>query len=207
MSIEIITIPSAALDENTYIIKYDKCKCLIIDPGLDNEAIEKTLDKNKLTVTHVLLTHGHFDHCYSAYLFEQKGAEIFISSKDEKMIREGYDLARYFGHHFIQFEKCHHFTEGEMYIGNLKIDVIFTPGHTAGSVCFVIDGVLFSGDTLFYESVGNTVMPTGCADDLMKSIKNKLFMSGINWKIYPGHGQITTIEHEMNYNPYVKIHN
>ena len=91
--------------------------------------------------------------------------------------------------------------EGDYEIGGIKFSVIFTPGHTAGSCCFLFGDVLISGDTLFYGGYGRTDFPTGSFDDIKKSINNKLFALPRSTKVYPGHGEPTTIGEEIRSNP------
>lgn len=92
----------------------------------------------------------------------------------------------------------------EFEAAGLTWQVIYTPGHTGGGVCYYLknEGVLFSGDTLFYESIGRTDFPTGNLQKLMESVKNRLFVLPDETKVYPGHGWSTTIEHEKSNNPF-----
>lgn len=196
---EIKTYVAGPFMTNTYLIINDK-KGIIVDPTI---GLEKYIDDiKKINITAILLTHCHIDHIASAHLFD---APIYMSKIDAINIKDNrINLSNTFGIPFIfPSNNIIGLDDEVLSLNNLKIECILTPGHTSGGMCFLINDSLFSGDTLFQVGIGRTDFPTGNMNDLKKSLlKLKCFPK--NTKIYPGHGELSTLEFELKYNPYLK---
>ena len=196
---EIKTYVAGPFMTNTYLIINDK-KGIIVDPTI---GLEKYIDDiKKFDITAILLTHCHIDHIASAHLF---GAPIYMSKIDAINIKDNrINLSNTFGIPFIfPSNNIIGLDDETLSLNNLKIECILTPGHTSGGMCFLINDSLFSGDTLFQVGIGRTDFPTGNMNDLKKSLL-KLKRLPKNTKIYPGHGELSTLEFELKYNPYLK---
>jgi len=175
-------------------------KAAVIDPAFQStETLLIQAKKHDLTIEKILLTHSHWDHFADAFALKEKTrAPLFVHSLDEKNLREpGVDGVPLFipihpviPNHLIQ--------EGEIIsVGNLKVQVIHTPGHSPGGVCFYLakENLLLSGDTLFKRSIGNLSLSTGNAEQMWQSLK-KLAKLPKNTRVIPGHGEETTIGQE-----------
>ena len=198
--------------ENTYLIFDDSKEAVVIDPGnyeaYENELISKFIDENKLKLKKIILTHCHIDHCLgNKYLNEKYGAELLIPFDERDLYKNVENIATLFG-----FANYSHLDENEylkekdkIEFGDIKLDVLFLPGHSPGHLAFYFknDNVCFSGDVLFYNSIGRTDLPGGDHDTLINSIKNNLFLLNPNTIIYPGHGQKTILKNEMKDNPFL----
>lgn len=196
---EIKTYVAGPFMTNTYLIINDK-KGIIVDPTI---GLEKYIDDiKKINITAILLTHCHIDHIASAHLFD---APIYMSKIDAINIKDNrINLSNTFGIPFIfPSNNIIGLDDEVLSLNNLKIECILTPGHTSGGMCFLINDSLFSGDTLFQVGIGRTDFPTGNINDLKKSLL-KLKQLPKNTKIYPGHGELSTLEFELKYNPYLK---
>lgn len=181
-------------------------KCAVIDPADDvNTIISETVEKG-LLVDKILLTHMHFDHIGALdALSDVTGAEIFIGAKDADGLASSHlNLSGAFGQPFVCNKKATKLYEGdEISIGNTSLTVMHTPGHTPGSVCFANhdEKVIFSGDTVFYQSIGRTDFPGGSYEEIMDSLDRVLLLDE-DYVLYPGHGYKTTVGTEKKYNPY-----
>ena len=158
-------------------------------------------------VEYILLTHGHFDHITGlTELKKELNAQAVMNENDKVVSDNINEFTRLFNLPDSVppvYEK--YVKDGEeLQVGNMKIKVITTPGHTQGGVCYLVDGNLFSGDTLFMESVGRTDLFGGNFKQLSDSIKNKLFALDNDIKVFPGHGDATTIGHEKKFNELVR---
>ena len=184
---------------NCYIIWDDEYNCAIIDPGSDSEKIISFIEGRELKPQKILLTHGHFDHIGAAEIISEKfNIPVYVNKKELPVINEGGVM---FGRRFDIPKNMLFFNDGEeISIGNKKIKVIETPGHTAGSSCFFVDNMLYSGDTLFLGTIGRWDFPTGSFDELKHSIMDILFLLPNDITVYPGHGFSTTIEKEKTSN-------
>ena len=155
----------------------------------------------------VLLTHGHFDHILGIDdVLKNFDVPVYLHKDDEETINSVYlNLSRsYIGGY--TFGGSTYIEDGQVLnLAGYQFQVIHTPGHTPGGACYYIEseGTLFSGDTLFANSVGRTDFENGCTSDLVRSIKEKLFQLPDDVLVYPGHLGETTIGHEKKYNPYV----
>ena len=209
--IDIKTYSVEPMGSNCYIIT-DSASGIsaVIDPGLPKgEAFDAACALGS-RLKYILITHGHFDHVLGAAALKRAtGAEIAIHKLDkdglENETASMYD--RVSGYYDVPFEPTSAdilLEEGSsVSLGESKIGVINTPGHTDGSVCFICDGNIFTGDTLFRDSMGRIDFPTGNAQDMMKSLI-RLSKFDKNMRVYPGHDRATTIGREAEYNYYIK---
>ena len=198
--------------ENTYLIFDDSKEAVVIDPGnyeaYENESISKFIDENKLQLKKIILTHCHLDHCLgNKYLNEKYGAELLIPFDERDLYKNVENIATLFGFaNYSHLDENKYLKEKDkIEFGDIKLDVLFLPGHSPGHLAFYFknDNVCFSGDVLFYNSIGRTDLPGGDHDTLINSIKNKLFLLNPNTIIYPGHGQKTILKNEMKDNPFL----
>ncbi|HBG49643.1 MAG TPA: MBL fold metallo-hydrolase [Cyanobacteria bacterium UBA9971] len=194
------------LETNNYLVICEETReAALIDAGGNYEKTAKFLKENNANLKYILHTHGHFDHVQGDWELQKNfDVKILIHKDDEPLVKSLKQQLMIFGMKSAEAPKIDGFLEDGQIIevGNLKLKVIHTPGHTQGGVCFLIDKVLFAGDTLFAESVGRTDLPGGSYEALGNSIKNKLFTLDENIIVYPGHGPSTTIGHEKQNNPY-----
>ena len=201
------------IQENTYIIWDDTLEAAVIDAGnmneRENEVLAKFIADNGLKPKYALNTHGHFDHLLGVdFLREKYGAQLAMSSKDEFLLKGASVSAELFGVKADALPEAIDIDlEGKESIkfGNTELKIIPTPGHTPGHVAFLEpeSKVLFTGDTLFRESIGRTDLPGGDYSWIMRSIIENILPLGDDVKIYPGHGDTSDIGHESMYNPFV----
>ena len=181
-------------------------EAVIIDPAADAACIEAMIARYKLKPVAVLLTHGHFDHIGgAAELKKASGAKVYALAEEKKVCRTPELNLSAQMPPVVTIEADEWLTDGQtVETAGISFQVIATPGHTVGGCCYYCKegGFLFSGDTLFEESVGRTDFPTGSMSSLVRSVKEKLFVLPEDTKVYPGHGDITTIGREKQYNPY-----
>lgn len=177
MNVDILVV--GPLETNCYIISKDN-KCLIVDPGDNENFIVSTLKEKKLTPEAILITHDHEDH-----------------------IKYAKSLSLIYG---ITIYDYNNLFEGPKSLGDFNFEVIYTPGHSDSSITFYFKeyDIMFTGDFVFYEDVGRTDLKTGSYTKLLDSIK-KIKTYSDNITLYPGHGKLTTLEHEKNYNKYFDI--
>ncbi|HNW88889.1 MAG TPA: MBL fold metallo-hydrolase [Bacteroidales bacterium] len=197
---------------NTYVLSNENNECVIIDPGCYTPAEQKSFDDfletSKLKIEKLLITHCHVDHILGvAHLEDKFGAGAWIHPAGKEFLRASVGYASVFGFDLerVITPACY-INEGEQIsLGRDTIDVLYTPGHAEGSVCFVTHAqkIVFSGDVLFQESIGRTDLPTGDYDLLIGSIKDKLMKLEDDYTVYPGHMAKTTIGNERKNNPYL----
>ena len=201
------------LQENTYVVWDESLEAVVIDAGnmseRENATLEQFLSERGLTPVYALNTHGHFDHLMGVEFLRQRyGAKFAVSSKDSFLVENASQSAELFGIRAGDMpEKIDVDLEGMQSIsfGQSELQIISTPGHTPGHVAFYEPNakILFTGDTLFRESIGRTDLPGGDYSWIMKSILEKIMPLGDEVKVYPGHGETTDIGHESMYNPFV----
>jgi hydroxyacylglutathione hydrolase len=181
----------------------------IIDPGGNTENILATVKDMGVTVTHLLHTHGHFDHILATgEVSAATGAAILIHRDDQGLYENLPGQGVLFGFRAARPPAPTQWLSGgeTIVIGKLSIRVLHTPGHTPGSVGYYLggdDAILFAGDTLFADSVGRTDLPGGSFADLAASIRTKLYVLPGETRVIPGHGPETTIADERERNPFV----
>ncbi|MCR5609765.1 MAG: MBL fold metallo-hydrolase [Lachnospiraceae bacterium] len=186
---------------NCYIItNKDSNEALIIDPGEEHKRIIEYIEELKVKPIAILLTHGHFDHIRAVNEIAENYHIKVYAGKDELEIINDVELncSKTFRRDYIA-KVDETFTDGqEVCISDFRFKVLFTPGHTLGSICFYFEQekVLFSGDTIFNLGVGRTDFPTGSARTLLESINKKLRPLDDDIIVFPGHGEPTTIGYE-----------
>jgi len=194
--------------ENTYIIN-EKKDAFIIDPGAKLNEIKEYISSEDLHVQGVLLTHGHFDHLYTLnHVQEEYDCDVYIyDSERDFLFDPNLNLSSTL-HTPITFNKKDRIKilqDGDrIELGREKIEVIHTPGHSRGGVCYKYKRFLFSGDTLFKGTIGRYDLPTSNRQKLMDSLKKIMKKCKDNTVVYPGHGHFTTIINEKHDNPFIK---
>ena len=178
----------------------------MIDAPADAGFIISQLRESGLTLKKILLTHGHIDHTGAVCdLAEKTGCEVYIHSSDiAKLYDADLSLSNYLGIPLKPYKDAKALSDGDIIIQDeIKFEVISTPGHTSGSVCYISGDVMFSGDTLFYRSVGRTDMVDGDSETLIKSLK-RLKEIDYDYTVYSGHGAPTSLADEKAFNPYMR---
>ena len=202
------TIPAGPFEVNTYIVFNDETKeGFLIDPGGQEKKIEKIIRDENIDLKFILNTHCHIDHVSMDNYFKGKYSIDIIAAKEEEQILKNLEeQAEYLGFEYtgdVVIDR--YLKDGEVIeLGDIKILSVFTPGHSPGSVSFLVnDKHLFSGDTLFRNTIGRTDILGGSSEQIISSIKNKLMTLKDDVKVYPGHGESTTIGYERKFNPYL----
>lgn len=204
---KIHTLNLGELRSNCYVVETAPGRCIIVDLGGDADYLMNFLKLNKLKLTKILLTHGHFDHIGGVEEVRRlTGAEVFIHLNDSEMLTsEKFSLAS--GMSYNPFIPVTLWTAVEedaiIQDGDLSFKVIHTPGHSGGSVCYICEDVIFSGDTLFNRSIGRTDFLGSNPIDMKKSLKKLSLLEG-DYKVLPGHNMPTTLDFECKMNPYMK---
>ena len=186
---------------NTYILEKGN-DVIIIDPACKIEKLEPYI--NNKNVLAVLLTHGHFDHIKTVdSLYDKYKMPIYIHKDDEYLIRDKKQSTNFGLSEVIYVSSpCMYYDEGLLKIDDFNFEVIFTPGHTKGSVIYVFNDFIFTGDTLFKNSVGRTDLDGGSQRDLNASLRVfKEFKK--DYLVYPGHDDSSTLAQELINNPYL----
>jgi glyoxylase-like metal-dependent hydrolase (beta-lactamase superfamily II) len=201
---------------NCWVIAPSKgSECIIVDPGMPDISaeIEMIVAEEGLKPVASLLTHGHLDHTFSIKaLADGYGIPAYIHSEDRRFIAEP---AGIHGAQFVQMLEGMEFAEPndtqtlrdsqELDLLGMKIRAIHAPGHTKGSLMFMInDSILLSGDVLFAGSIGRTDLPTGSSSDMTNTLKKKVLTLDDDIRVLPGHGEETTIKYERKTNLYLK---
>lgn len=196
-------IPTGLLHVNSYFLVNEQNEAIVIDPGENYKQIKQTEIKYGFSIKAVLLTHAHFDHSGIAKKLQDDGAKIYISKIDALKLLNDDNLASDFGRKFEYVTADYTFNDGELLkVCGIDVKVIATPGHTDGSCTYLVENMLFTGDTLFLESVGRTDFRTGDKAQLIQSVK-KLYKLPGDYQVFPGHDDFTTLEHERKYNLFV----
>lgn len=196
------------IENNNYLLIDEIAKeAVLIDCTENSKEIEESINQYNAKLKYILLTHGHFDHILGVNDFKAKhpDCKVLVHEADNYLLENIKDFARNYGLGDFEVQKADGFIkEGDIIeFGKHKIKVIHTPGHTQGCVCYILNDKLFSGDTLFYESVGRTDLPGGSFEQIKKSIQEKLFILDEHTTVYPGHGWESSIGHEKINNKFM----
>lgn len=206
--IHIKTMVLGMLQTNCYIVSAPNSKeVVVIDPADNVNKIDQYLNENDLVCKMILLTHGHFDHITAANDLKLLTKAPICAHEDEAdfLKDSNLNLSAHMGEE-VMVEADILLKDGkEFQAGGLHWKVIYTPGHTKGGACYFLkeEKIIFSGDTLLYESIGRSDFPTGNHQRLIESIQSKLMTLSDDIEIYPGHGRPTTIDHEKSFNSYL----
>ena len=204
---ETILFNADILGTNNYLCYDQNTKeAVLIDCSCDVYQVKQKLDELGLALSYILLTHGHFDHVISLMDAKKLFPEVKICiSKNDKVFLDNIDKqTEYFGIDSFELPNITDFIDenSELYFAGEKIQIIETPGHSAGSLVFKISDTLFTGDTIFREEIGRCDLPTGDFSKIRNSIVNKLFTLDETLKIFPGHGAPSTLAYEKVHNLY-----
>lgn len=212
--IKIKRFPFNDFQVNTYVLSDETNDCVIFDPGMyyENERRELTqfISGNKLRPVLIVNTHAHIDHII-ANDFISKKYQIKLAAHKESVgfLKHAKEYGMNFGIQLNEVKDIDLFISEEdtLKFGHSELEILYTPGHADGSLCFYAknEGFVITGDVLFFQSIGRTDLPTGNYDLLQESIWEKLFKLPENTTVYPGHGPETTIGYEKIHNPFVAI--
>jgi hydroxyacylglutathione hydrolase len=205
---KVVQIPVGDLASNAFIAFHEgEKRAFMVDAGGDYDKIQRHLEHFGIEeVTHILLTHGHFDHIGAlAQLKRETGAKIAVHARDASMLEnDGDNLGVFAG---VTVEKCEPdilLQGGEtLECAGFSVSVLHTPGRSGGSVCYIAEGALFTGDTLFYMYCGRTDFPGSDAEEYQRSLLGVLGGLTTDYTVYAGHGIKTTLFAEFQNNPYL----
>lgn len=198
------TFPLGPLETNCHVISTD-AYAVVVDPGGDPAPVMDYLRKNKLSLVTILVTHLHFDHIYGvAALHKATGTPVLTPPGDAYLMQSELGSGGMWGFPPVENFPATPLEAGEHAFGPLSCTALLTPGHTLGSISLYFSQLqaVFSGDVLFYRSVGRSDFPGGDQATLLRSIREKLYTLPGATHVYPGHGLSTVIEDEKLNNPY-----
>ncbi len=210
MALIIDTFILGPIDNNTYLLSDKTSKeAVLIDPAAPSKKIVQHIEKNNLYLKEIWLTHAHFDHIGGVRWFLKqygRGIQAVIHKKAVNLWKMG-GSARDFGFDFDPGPPPDKLLSNNdiLTIGTIKFTVLYTPGHTPGHVTYYDpqDNIAFCGDLIFYHGIGRTDLAISSTPSLMKSISQKILTMPDNTRLYPGHGQFTTVGEEKNNNPFL----
>lgn len=205
---QITKIAGGPLPTNCYLLKDEATGAsAVVDPGFESEELSDLVRKDG-NVEAILLTHGHFDHISGvAKLQKETGAKVYLYTDELLFVRDSaLNLAASFFESAVPpFRVDVPLNDGEtVKLGNLEIRVIHTPGHTMGGCCYLVEDVIFSGDTLMKLSCGRTDCPTGSYSQMLDSLRRLAELKG-DFRVYPGHGSPTSLDYERRNNSFMGI--
>ena len=194
--VNVYTLPLGAYETNCYVVHgQNSTRCIVIDPGYKAGQILSFLEKKGLDLEAILLTHGHFDHVGAVRdLVALTDCDVYLHPEETTMPPQMTAGPLYYTHGLSKGQT--------LTLAGLTIGVLHTPGHTPGSVCFQIEDLLFTGDTLFAGSCGRTDFPGGSWNQMMASLDRLKNLSG-DYRVLPGHGPATKLSAERQFNPYM----
>jgi hydroxyacylglutathione hydrolase len=210
--IQIQTFTFNAFQENTYVLFDESKECVIIDPGcydtMEQRILVDFIEQQELKPVQLLNTHSHIDHILgNNFVSKTYNIPFSMHEKDLPGLHQTVDYGRVYGFNVDKSPEPNNFLdEGDIVrFGNSSLEILFTPGHSAGSITFynTEQKIAIAGDVLFFGSIGRTDLPGGNHETLIGSIKSKLFPLGDNFTVYPGHGPTTTIGYEKTNNPFL----
>lgn len=205
MKIRVKTFVMGPVGVNGYVVSTEDGSACVIDCDGSPKAMFDYIEEKGLDISHLLLTHGHGDHIGAVAEIKAKyDCEVVACQKEEELLLDP-------RMNFSSMMGCATTVEADTFVsegdtvavGSMEFQVIETPGHTAGSVCFLVQDNMFTGDTLFEGSCGRTDLPTGDTATIMQSLKRLRDIDG-NYVVYPGHGPYTSLEIERESNPYLR---
>lgn len=211
--IEVAILTFNAFQENTYILYNEKKEAIIFDPGnsnaTENEALDGFIKAKGLNLNRLILTHAHIDHILgNKHVFETYGLLPEIHEGELEMLAAGPQVAQMYAIDYSPSPKPEKFiAEGdEIVLGDDRLKVLFTPGHSPASISFYCEkqGFIIAGDVLFKGSVGRTDLPGGDYDTLIEAIKSQFLVLNNDVIVYPGHGPSTDIGTERLSNPFLQ---
>lgn len=196
------------ISTNCYIVQNEDTKeAIIIDPAYFPKKMKAYIAEEGLDIKAILLTHGHFDHIMGIdAILEEFPVPVYVHENEEELINDAVLNESNTYTNGYTFSKAEYIRDGQILeFAGYQFRVIHTPGHTSGCVCYYVESenTLFSGDTLFYASVGRTDFPTSSMSSLVRSIREKLLILPDETLVYPGHMGATSIANEKNMNPYI----
>ena len=203
------------VQENTYVLYNENKECCIIDPGCyfseEQQQLKAEIEKAGLKPVLLLNTHCHLDHIFgNKFVHETWGLELHIHEKEKPVLDRGPESGLRWQLPFENYRgPLTYIKEGtKITLGDEELEILFTPGHSPGSVSFYHEagGFVIGGDVLFNGSIGRTDLPGGDYDTLINSIQTKLFTLPDETKVYSGHGTVTTVGFEKMNNPFVKLY-
>lgn len=206
MDVKFLLTGYLAIYANCYGILTDKA-AIVVDPGKYTAEIAQFLKNNADKTRLILLTHAHYDHIGgAAELRKETGVKIAIGKNDEFALSDrNFNLSGKFTPEIPAFNADYTIEDEETFtVGDITVNAFETPGHTVGSMCYLVNDCLFSGDTLFYETVGRVDLPGGNFSDMKESLDRMMWLFDDEVKVYSGHGEMTTIGHERKNNPYLR---
>ena len=198
------------LDENAYILYNDNNDCVIIDPGFGFDLINSFITSNSLKPLAILATHAHFDHIASASSFiKEYNIDLYLCEYERPIVENFQKAANFWGVADIAGEspKVSYWInkdEKNLTIGDFNFSIIFNPGHSPGSLSFVIEDLVFCGDLIFKGSIGRTDLPLGSPIDMKQSLTFFVNSFKNDCKLLPGHREETTLWEELKHNPFLK---
>jgi len=198
---------------NCYVLGCEETKeATVIDPGFDKDREAKEIlnfiEQNGLHVKYIVNTHGHADHTAGNGIIKKAtGAPILIHEDDAIMLTPvAKTFSRVFGLRVTSPPADKALRDGDVIqVGRVKLVVLHTPGHSRGGISLLGEDFVFSGDTLFAGSIGRTDFPGASFEEIIHSIKTKLMTLPDHFKVYPGHGPVTTISSEKKHNPFLQM--
>ncbi|MGN0365296.1 MAG: MBL fold metallo-hydrolase [Suilimivivens sp.] len=190
-----------------FVYEEGRTDVIVFDPADKGDYIYQALKEKGFLVKAILLTHGHFDHIWGVEkLKELSGAKVYAYEGEKEVCESASVNVSKNAGRACEIKADEYVRDGEeITVAGISCQLLATPGHTKGSCCYYFekDKLLISGDTLFQESVGRTDLPTGSMSSLVRSVREKLMILPEDVKVYPGHGESTTIGHEKEFNPFL----
>ena len=205
--IEIKSMTLGMVATNCYLIINKETKeALLIDPADNALRISNVIEENVCTLKAILLTHGHFDHIMALNELKKRyNVPVYAHEEEEDVLKQSsLNMSDMIGQIYTTQADIYVKDGEHLKLAGLDIIVLHTPGHTKGGVCYYLpeEKVLMSGDTLFHCSIGRTDFPTGSMSQLVRSVKEQLFVLPDDVQVYPGHDSVTSIGYEKQYNPF-----